>query len=343
MHRLTVYAFAWLLAGAACSDDTQPVVPDAGDLAKWHVVHQDLDGALMTIWGSSSTDVWTAGGDTGDGKGPLVLHYDGTQWTRKLTGATGDVWWIHGFAGGPIFMGGKDGLIMRYQDGAFEVMTTPGLGTVFGLWGATPEDMWAVGGGAGGASGAFAWRLVNDTWVEAEGFPAELSETNALWKIFGRAANDVWLAGTNGLILRHDGNAFAEVSSATTRSLFTVHGNSQLLVAVGGYGTGTIVENDGTGWVDVSSPDLLQVIGVYLSEDDAYAVGIEGAVYHRGADGWKPEVTGLPVYLPFHAAWIDPEGSLWAAGGQVLSEPFVDGVLIHKGLSEIPGGTYVEE
>jgi hypothetical protein len=338
MRRFAVSFLVLALGSAACGESGPSVEAPA-----WQIVHEELPGALMSVWGTSSTDVWLAGADPGDGKGPLVLHFDGEAWTRKNTGATGDLWWIMGFEGGPVFLGGEDGLILRYSAGQFEQLDTPGTGTVFGLWGAAADDMWAVGGYIGGASGAFAWRYSGDVFVEAEGFPAELSDTHTVWKIHGRSADDIWLVGTNGLTMHYDGAAFEQVPSGTTRSLFTVHGNSQLMVAVGGYGTGTVIENDGSGWVDVSTPSLVQMVGVRLTEDAAYSVGIDGAVYRRTGEGWQPEATKLAVYEQFHAVWTDPEGGVWAVGGQTLSEPLIRGVLIYKGITEIAGGSYVEE
>ena len=121
------------------------------------MVFEDLDGALMSVWASAPDEVWAVGAD--DGEGSLVLRYDGQAWTRLATGTSGDLWWVFGFEGGPVFAGGDGGQILRY-DGAsetFESMTTPGAGTVYGIWGASPTEMWAVGGSSGGADGAFAW------------------------------------------------------------------------------------------------------------------------------------------------------------------------------------------
>lgn len=334
MHRFAALILVTLLASTACNGESAPT---------WQVVHEELPGALMSVWGTSSTDVWLVGADAGDGKGPLVLHFDGDTWTRKNTGATGNLWWVTGFAGGPVFLGGEGGLILRYSGGQFEQLTTPGAATVFGIWGEGPDDVWAAGGSLGGTGGAFAWRYSGDAFVEAAGFPTELSSTDTIWKLHGRSTDDVWLVGTNGLTIHYNGTGFENVPSGTTRSLFTVHGDSEVMVAVGGYGTGTVIENDGSGWVDVTAPNMAQVVGVRLTDGDGYAVGIDGAVYRRSANIWQPEATRVAVYEQFHAVWIDPDGGVWAVGGQTLSEPLIRGVLIYKGVTELPGGSYVEE
>src|SRR5688500_18594898 len=80
--------------------------------APWEIVERDLPGALISVWGSSETDIWVVGGDPGGGAGPEVLHYDGTTWTTLSTGESGDLWWVFGFPGGPVFMGGAGGMIM---------------------------------------------------------------------------------------------------------------------------------------------------------------------------------------------------------------------------------------
>ena len=83
-----------LLAGAvfACGDEPGPPGTGgggAGGMAPtWTLVHDKLPGALLSVWGTSESDVWTVGGDARDGTGPLVLHYDGTAWSRVETGLT---------------------------------------------------------------------------------------------------------------------------------------------------------------------------------------------------------------------------------------------------------------
>lgn len=321
-----ILSVAFVLA-AGCGDDAGP---------QWQAVHRDRPGALMSVWAGAPDDVWAVGADAGDG--PEVLRYDGDVWHREATGADGDLWWVHGFPGGPVFLGGEGGLILRWDGTAFTPMTTPGTQTVFGMWGTSPTDMWAVGGNLGGASGAFAWRLDGDAWVEVEGFPAELAATDAVWKVWGRSATDVWFVGTNGLILHHDGNQFAREDAGTSVGLFTVHGTADRVVAVGGFGTGVILVRDADGWT-VASPDGAPgLIGVYETAGDGYAVGSDGAVYHRaeGSEAWELEPTETGVYVSLHAVCTDDDGGVWVAGGQLLSAPFTSGVLLHKG-DEISG------
>ena len=138
MPRRLALVFATMLL-AACPADPQSN-PDS-----WEIVHQGLPGALLSVWGASSTDVWAVGGDTLDGLGPAVIHFDGETWTRVETGQTqGNLWWVYGFEDGPVFMGGDGGVILRYEGGIFTQMDTPGTDTVYGLWGSSAQDMWAV-------------------------------------------------------------------------------------------------------------------------------------------------------------------------------------------------------
>lgn len=303
----------------------------------WHVVGRHLPGALLSVWGTSASNVFVVGGDAGDGHGPAVLHYDGAAWTRLDTAQQGDLWWVFGFPDGPVYMGGAGGMILRYQAGSFTRMITPGTGTVFGIWGVEPGDVWAVGGALGGANGAFAWRLQGDTWSPAAGFPGDLAANNAIWKMYGRSASDAWMVGTNGHAVRWDGTALTQMTIGASESLFTVHADAGRFVAVGGFGSGTILENDGTGWRDASPSGAPGFIGVYLSDHDDYAVGQEGTMYTRAGSGWTAVDTGLTLDESFHSVWIDPSGDVWAVGGQVLSFPLIDGVVIYRGEHVPPG------
>lgn len=327
---LALCAASLLLAG--CSGDDPP-------RARWDIVHEGLEGALISVWGSSATDVWVVGGDPpapdgGEGDGPEVLHWDGTEWTRLHPGVRGDLWWVHGFAEGPVFMGGEDGQILRYEAGAFEIMDTPGTATVFGIWGPNPDDLWAVGG-TGASGGGFVWRWDGTAWTDVS-IPAEAAAEN-VFKVWGTAADDVWLVGSAGLLLHWDGSAMELVPSGTTRTIFTVHTRGERVVAVGGLGTGVVLEREPATdrWVDVTPEMTQQMIGVWLTDEGGWAAGVYGAMLRRESGGWVPEDNGFALAESLHAVWVDPEGGVWAVGGMVLAEPLVHGLLLHRGEREI--------
>lgn len=310
---------------AGCGSDPAP----DGDQA-WTVVAQDLPGALLSIWGTSADDVWVVGADARDGSGPLVLHYDGEGWERRMTGLSeGDLWWVFGFEAGPVYLGGAGGVILRYEDGTFSPMTTPSTGTVFGLWGASPEEMWAVGGS--GDRQGFAWRLEGDTWTPEPSVPEERVADAAIWKVYGTDAETAWLVGSNGLCLHWDGHELVEGESGIGSSLFTVHANQERFAAVGGLATGVIVENEGDGWTTAVDSASYGLTGIALSDEGGVAVGRYGSVWTRDSKGWHEADTGLDLDQDLHGVFIDPEGGIWAAGGLTSSTPLVDGVLVHRG------------
>lgn len=322
---------------AACDSQHGTTPSDDG----WQLVQRDLPGALLSVWGRADDDVWAVGADARDGSGPLVLHFDGSAWTREATGLTqGDLWWVFGTSDGTIYFGGNGGVIVRHRADTYEVMDTPGTGTVYGLWGAGPDDVWAVGGDSD-ASGGFAWRLVGDGWQAEASLPADVPANAALWKAYGTAADDVWLVGSNGVALHWDGAALTPGETGVGSSLFTVHEHGGLWAAVGGLASGIIVESDdGMGWHDVTpTPPPMGLAGVTLGDDGTgVAVGFEGTVYIRHQGMWVVEDPGLRVRQSLHGSWIDESGGLWVVGGQTLTSPLSEGVLLHRGAAVPEGG-----
>jgi hypothetical protein len=302
---------------------------------RWHVVHEELDQGLVSVWGRSATDIYAVGGDTGSG--PLVLRYDGARWTRLSTGSRGDLWWVNGASEGPVYMGGSGGLILRYDGSSFTVMDTPGTGTVFGIWAAAADDVWAVGGV--GASAGFVWRSDGERWTALD--VPELAG-RGLFKVWGTGPDDVWIVGAAGAAYHWNGNALEPVDAGTSRTLFTVHLEGDRAAAVGGAGTAALVEREGGMFVD-RSPELVpQLFGVWLTPNEGgYAVGAGGVVLRRTAQGWSEETTELPYIPALHAVWVDESGGVWAVGGQVLAAPLTDGVLIYRGAT-VPAGMIEE-
>lgn len=317
-----------------------PTDPTPPEEEGWELVHQGLPGALLSVWGTSSTDVWAVGGDARDGTGPTVIHFDGETWSSRPTGQPqGNLWWVFGFDGGPVYMGGDGGVILRYESGQYTLLDTPSTETVYGIWGASPDDMWAVGG-ASDSTGGFAWRLSGDTWSPEPSLPADVPTNAAIWKIFGTSSNDAWLVGSNGVSLHWDGSSLTPGDTGIGTSLFTVHESEGLYVAVGGTASGFIVEYQDGVWTNVTpepSPDGLS--GVALGDGGfGIAVGNFGGVWSRSADGgWVEEQLDFNLGLTLHSTWIDETGAAWAVGGQVFGPIPDEGLLMHRGPS-IPNG-----
>ncbi len=317
----------------ACGTDSD----DGADAVRWHIVHEELEGALFSVSGTAEDDVWVAGSDQGDGLGPTALHWNGTAWTRHDTGLdAGDLLWVHAFDDGPVFFAGTGGRILRWTGSAFQVLATPEPRFVWGVWGTSPEDMWAVGGQAHSGKG-FIWRNVSGQWKAVQpggGMPSP----PAWFKVWGSAADDVWFCGVGGAMMHWNGKVFEAVSSGTKRNLLTINGRSDgsLITAVGGAFTATLVASkDGGPWLDVTpaGDPPLQTFGVSHRGDVGWAVGMQAVVLRHDGATWQAQEHGLEVYEDLHGVWIDPSGGVWAAGGQVVAPPFRSGTLIYRGRS----------
>jgi len=303
--------------------------------AEWQVVSEELPSALLSIGGSSSSDIFAVGAD--HGSGPTVLHYDGTDWRSLDSTLRGvDLWWVHSLGPNQAFMAGARGAIVRYDAGTFTRMRTPGLAnqTVFGVWARSPNEAWAVGA-ISGRSG-FIWRYDGTDWLEVN-LPRDLpldaeSEVPGLFKIWGDDTN-LWAVGNAGVLLHsNDGATFEVVPTGTTDRLFTVSGNGELICVVGGGGSGRLLEVTGA-TVSDHTPGLAGLLqGVSVRGESAWASGLNGTMFERQNGAWSEIDHGLSIDVAsLHATWIDPEGGIWAVGGGVLSAALDNGAIIHRG------------
>lgn len=310
MKRLTCCAVLALLS--ACSEPRE-----------WQVVASGLDEALMSVNGSSVSDVWAVGADTGHG--PLVLHFDGTTWERRETAHKGHLWWVHSFADGTALFGGARGSILSWDGSQFVRHVTPGLArqTVFGVWGTSSNDAWAVGSETSGRRG-FMWHFDGATWTDVplpDDVPLRNGEKPGLFKVWGTAADDVWSIGGDGTVLHRDGNAWSRVVIERSDTLFTVHGTKDRVYVVGGGTQATLLEGSSAGLSDRSPADLGLLQGVSANEKDVWASGEGGAVFQRTNSSWSQVRHGLSLNVEsLHAIWVDPTGGVWTVGGNVLGD-----------------------
>jgi hypothetical protein len=277
--------------------------------------------------------VWVVGADVG--AGGTALHFDGTSWTRKDVGHRATLWWVFPFSENDVFFGGASSTILRFDGTTFMRMPTPGLArhTIFGLWGRRPDDVYAVGS-VGGLNG-FLWHFDGTRWTTVDdvvGLPIDSKgNTPGLFKVWGPpTGSTVYVVGGRGVVLRSlDGRRFERLDTDTRGTLFTVFADDASVTAVGGAGTGLLLEGtSGLSTVAVP-PDVGLLQGVWRSGDTGYAVGQAGVVLERRAAGWSLVDHRLDVRAEsLHATWVDPSGAVWAVGGDVLSGAMTNGVIV---------------
>ncbi|MCB9680116.1 MAG: hypothetical protein H6733_01470 [Alphaproteobacteria bacterium] len=321
-----MHARSWCLAtvlAAGCGGG----LPDS-----WEVLGSNLDEALLSITGTSSSDVWSVGGDVGSG--PAVLHYDGTSWSKVDTGDSGDLWWVFEASQDELWFVGADGRALHHTPSSdtTDVFTLNTDTTYFGIWGAAANDVWTVGGNIDVASaGASMYHWDGSAWSEVT-LPEAAANLRALYKVWGSSASDVWVVGTDGALLHYDGSAWSMATSPTDRTLFTVHGTaSDDVWAVGGSGSGVLLHYDGSAWTDVSPTAAPAFTGIYAAPDHVFAVGATGGVWASSGGDWAPHPAGLGTPEDLHGAWVDETGALWAVGGSVASFPLDLGVMLYAG------------
>jgi hypothetical protein len=308
-------------------------------------VLEHLPAALLSVSGTGPKDIYAVGADPKDGGGPLVLHYDGTGWDRLGTGASGDLWWI-GVApiGNAFYLCGDGGLILRYDLGShqFSRDTTPGAERMYGIWGAAPNDIWAVGADVENPdTGGVIWHYDGDGWSAVDLGGVRAGGIPQLFKVWGRAGDDVYAVGFRGVVLHWNGQRWAVMPTPNVndRQLFTVHGNGHRVGAVGGFfAEALLLEREEAGDFLLATPaNSPQLNGVFYTPDElAVAVGNGLAVATRDAGGWTTVDEGSDDQgRDFHAVWVDGEDGIWAVGGDLTD--LINGVLRYGGPQLVSG------
>lgn len=196
----------------------------------WVAHPTGTDVTLWGVWGSAADDVWAVGGDVMTGP-PVLLRFDGASWSSMplpvLPRDAHALFKVWGADAEHVYAAGDAGVLLRRVAREWEVTTPGSIAPFIALWGASPDDVVAVGG----RSNARIARWDGAAWQDATLEPAGL--------------NGVWIAddGTATLVGRL-GGIFelppgslepAPLQSPTALLLHAVHGfDDGSRVAVGG-------------------------------------------------------------------------------------------------------------
>lgn len=316
----------------ACGDG-DPARPPPGDDggatvdAQWRPVLQELDGALLSVWGTSEKDVWAVGGSLGNGLEALVVRFDGTVWRRLQPGKTDSYWWVHGTSANDVWLVGEKGRITHWDGAAFTETTPVTTATLYGVWAAAPDDVWAVGGtpDAPASPNAVVLHYDGRAWSAVD-----VGETRKIpfFKVWGASKDDLYVVGDAGAVWHRVQNAWKYEGGVAQGRLTTVSGCSATEVyAVGGR---EVLVSDGVTWRSLtqSEPriDPLEiksdVNGVACGPNGVVIVGggsLKLRLVKDGKDGdtkrWETDFGSEP-FVDLHGAWADPTGAYWGAGGQ---------------------------
>jgi hypothetical protein len=272
----------------------------------------------MSVYAPSVTDQWIVGGTTTVGR---ILQFDGTTVKPVDFGeGTGLLNWIHGFASGEMIVVGNDGSVLRSRDSGWARDNPITDQDLWGVWGATPDDLWAVGGDAAGGTAT----ILHDT---GEGFvPVAIPElqrpgVNVLFKVWGSSADDVYFVGQNGAALHWDGTVLSELFVGVSQDLIGVWGDGpDQVVLVGGRHNGAAAIWDGSTW---TNPDLGRfpgINGVWVGDGVAYVVGDNGATGSIDLTTGEISISLVDTPIGIHAI-AGTASTLTAVGGDYATGP----------------------
>lgn len=174
-----------------------------------------IDRSVLSVWGAGPDTVYVAGGPLGvAGREGLIAHFDGARWVKIPTGRPETLWWVWGAAREDVWAVGEGGLILRWNGAALSQVPSGTTTTLWGVFGASPDDVWIVGGGPGAEGG-----LEDDVVLRWNGQTLERDTTVpqrgvALYKVWGASADDVWVVGEAGTILRWRNGTWQDFTDA---------------------------------------------------------------------------------------------------------------------------------
>lgn len=328
---------AGLVALAAGCDPAPDPTPDDG----WTVglsVDEEV-GAYLSVWGAAPDDIWSVGGqpDTSRAQGYLAMaHFDGSNWSDATPSNLGELPmqnWIYG-VDGELWTVGERGVTLHSASGTgddWELVQAPVDVPIWGVWGPSADDLWAVGGDATPGSGdPVLLHYTGGAWEQVEAPELDRS-CDAFFKVWGTGPDHAFVVGDSGVILGWDGNEWTQMPSGTTADLISLWGSGpDDIVAVGGRSNATVLRWDGSSWASESLPGLPGLNGVWVdAAGRATVVGILGTVATLEPGGFEfTEEDGNAAPLVLHAAFGLEDGSRFSVGGSLDRSPPLSGIIV---------------
>jgi hypothetical protein len=293
----------------------------SGGAETFRTVTSEQSGALRSAWISPDGTAYAAGGMVGGGGG-LLIRWDSRGVVPIPAPGAHAFWWIHGVSGSEIYLAGELGEVHRFDGTTLTRVDSgaPGDSTLFGIWGPSGDDLWAVGGSfVSGGPRRVIRRFAGGMWSGLDS-PGNVDPEITYFKVWGANASDVWIVGNLGVVLRDTGDGLERVDAPAAEQYVTVHGcGANDVYMVGGGGSGAAIHFDGSGFVPVPLGDVPMLSGVACAGGAAYVGGL--FAYAARVQGGSSKAIALPrelADLGIHGLAVGG-GRVVAVGGDLLA------------------------
>jgi hypothetical protein len=285
-----------------CESSAEPVFREVAAL--------EADGWLVSTTATPSGDSWLAVGGTPT-RG--AIHRKRESWMLEPTPEVPLLNWGQLFADGTGFVVGNGGTVLHHDGVQWTTHSSPTTQDLWGVWGATPDDVWAVGGAGQQEGQATLLHYDGASWTTVALPPLARPNVWALYNVWGFHARDVYAVGQRGVVLHFDGASWSELGVGTSDDLIALWGvPPSRLAIVGGRGSGVIATFDGTQWKTAQLAPLPGLNGVWMGDADTiHVAGIQGTLATVDFDTLAVEPSYQPLKLTFHA--------LHGAGNRLLA------------------------
>lgn len=298
-----------------------------------------MNGSGHDIWGTGPSDIFTV-----TGYGAAVLHYDGHTWSEQFRPSEGyDLEAVWASTPTDVYAAGNSfGVVNEEYVGYAPIFHNDGTGWTevtrflpeqfadraifYGLWGASANDVFAVGGHEFENS----YRTLIAHYDGISWTRMTSPEENAdLVDVWGSSGQDVYAVGLKGyppvgVVLHYDGTAWTKVLETPQGAVaLGVWGSSASDVFVVGP-TGSILHYNGTEWSSMPVPTPVSVRFYEIwgtSPTDVFAVGsneltgMEGVIIHYDGTAWRQQTSG--VTPPLYGIWGSSTTDVFVTGNGI--------------------------
>jgi hypothetical protein len=248
-----------------------------------------------------------------------LMKREGAAFVPIALPATPLVNWGHTLPDGTVYLVGNRGTILRGDGANFAIEPAPTDQDLWGVWGAGPEDVWAVGGNGLAAGQQTILRRIAGQWARVD--VGASPRATAFFKVWGTGADNVYVVGRGGTIMQWNGQQWRDHPVGITDDLISLWGTGPDRIAVvGGRDVGVIVTWNGVAWRTETLAELPGLNGVWMgTRDKIHAVGVRGTAIEADFDtlSWSPQTIEPATNLELHAIFGAADGSLLAVGGNL--------------------------
>ena len=271
---------------------------------KWKKMDSGVHSRVWCLWGTSKDNIYAAIHEK-----ETILHFDGKKWSPITIpdSESYTFYSVFGFSEDNIYVGGDSGAIAHYNGKDWKFIKTPGFRQedfIKSISGPSSNDLYLC---------SYFGKIIHWNGETSEVVSTQQKQKCffAVWSVNSKC---VFAVGDDGVINQYNGTEWKRLAFGNPKKMSKKDTSQKDIQSIDN-GKCPVVHHSKKKWIPQNDVKGIDLVGVWgTSDDNVFAVGNAGTIYHFDGKKWQKQIS--PVIMTLYCIRGVAPDSIFSCGAK---------------------------